>query len=89
MPSLDRNQLSSIHLSAVAARKDGTKQTTKVKKSPMDVMLEWKNIIQTKTKISVKVGNIVDDDDDDETEMSWYEGTPGGSWRDMGARRKI
>ena len=21
--------------------------------------------------------------------MSWYEGTPGGSWRDMGARRKI
>ena len=52
-------------------------------------MLEWKNIIQTKTKISVKVGNIVDDDDDDETEMSWYEGTPGGSWRDMGARRKI
>ena len=29
------------------------------------------------------------DEDDDETEMSWYEGTPGGSWRDMGARRKI
>ena len=88
MPSSDRNQLSSIHLSAVAARKGGTKQTTKVKKSPMEIMLEWKNIIQTKTKIRVKVGNIVDDDDD-ETEMSWYEGTPGGSWRDMGARRKI
>ena len=41
--------------------------------------------------------NIVDGDDDgddydgddDETEMSRYEGTPGGSWRDSGASRKI
>ena len=29
------------------------------------------------------------DGDDDETEMSRYEGTPGGSWRDSGASRKI
>ena len=29
------------------------------------------------------------DGDDDETEMSRYEGTPGGSWRDPGASRKI
>ena len=37
-------------------------------------------------------GDDCDDDcdgDDDEKEMSRYEGTPGGSWRDLGASRKI
>ena len=53
MPSLDRNQLSSIHLSAVAARKEGTKQTYSLgKKVPHG---DDPKVIQIKNKIMVKV----------------------------------